>query len=567
MSTRRPWRRSWLALLFLPGPTVATAQVIRGTVVAEGAETPLRGAVVTLLDARGAATDRRTLTDGEGAFAMRAPSAGTWMIEARAIGHAPRRSAARPVNTGESVVERIVLRQVATRLAALRVEARSSCRKSTELDATTTEVWDDVWAALAATEIAREQRLVRADVFVYTRELDAASGLVLREERGVASVLDERPFRTAPAAELASLGFWRPAPGGVEFHGLDAGTIISPEFLAAHCFNLVRSADEGAARIGLAFRPVNARSRADVQGTLWLDSESRELRLLEFTYTGLQLRGPAAGGRLHFTRLGAGLLVDDLWSLQHPFERTRPVGAQRTGASDVAAATAKPGTGVRMAGGFVLTDSARVHQLAAVTGIIREGAAPADAVSVELLGSGQRFVTDSTGAFLIADVVPGSYEVRIMRPGPADRGGFVQHGRLDLGAGQVAQVSLTVPDQDSIARELCPGLRTDGPPLAPLFVVLREEGSGRAASDYRIEVQWSPPVDSSGTPIGRPGGVRALTDWRGEFVACEVPSGANVSFRTTTGDAEWSLPIRLGARLNVLEIAADTSGSGGGRDR
>ena len=52
-----------------------------------------------------------------------------------------------------------------------------------------------------------------------------------------------------------------------------------------------------------------------------------------------------------------------------------------------------------------------------------------------------------------------------------------------------------------------------------------------------------------------------LTDWRGEFVACDVPSGANVSFRTTTGDAEWSLPLKLGARLNVIEIAADTSGT------
>ena len=93
-----------------------------------------------------------------------------------------------------------------------------------------------------------------------------------------------------------------------------------------------------------------------------------------------------------------------------------------------------------------------------------------------------------------------------------------------------------------------------------MFVVVREEHSGRAAPGYRVEARWDPPVDSLGAPIGQPGGVRALTDWRGEFVACDVPAGASVSFRTTTGEAQWSLPIRVGARFNVLEIAADTSG-------
>jgi hypothetical protein len=205
----------------------------------------------------------------------------------------------------------------------------------------------------------------------------------------------------------------------------------------------------------------------------------------------------------------------------------------------------------------VLADSARARQFGTLTGLVRQGTAPADAVSVELVGSGQRFVTDSTGEFLIQDVLPGTYEVRAMRAGPADRGGFVQHGQLVLAPGDLARVTLDLPDADEIAAELCPN-KAEG--TAPLFVVLREEHSGRSAPDYRVEARWTPPVDSLGMPIGRPGGVRALTDWRGEFVACDVPAGANVSFRTTTGDAQWSLPIRVGAKLNVLEIAADTSG-------
>jgi hypothetical protein len=515
--------------------------------------------VVTLLNQAGSPGGRRVLTDNEGAFAMRPPTAGTWMLEVRAIGYAPQRTGAKLVAVGETIVERVVLRQVATRLATLRVEARSACRRAGELDAVTTEVWDDVWAALASAQLAREQRLVRAEVFVYTREVDVSTGLVMQEDRGVASVLDESPFRTASPAELTSRGFVQTSLlGQVDFHGLDAATIISPEFLGGHCFNLVRRDSAGVPLVGLSFRPLNERGRPDVQGLLWLDAESRQLRALEFTYTGLKLRGPVAGGRLGFTRLPNGVLIDDRWLIQHPYELNRAVGRQRTGLSADPDRAIPAGTTLRIGGGFVLADSARLQQFATVAGIIRQGPAPADAVAVELVGSGQKFVTDSTGEFLIQDVLPGTYEVRVMRTGPADRGGFVQHGQIALAPGDVARVALDIPEPEAIAEELC---QKRDPGIAPLFVVLREEHSGRAASNYRVEARWEPPVDSLGVPTGRPGGVRALTDWRGEFVACDVPAGASISFRTTTGEAQWSLPIRVGGRLNVIEIAADTSGT------
>jgi hypothetical protein len=552
-------RRAFFVAASLCWSVPSAAQIIRGTVVSEGAEAPVRGAVVNLLTPSGAEGGRRTLTENDGSFAMRAPGVGSWMLEVRAIGYAPRRTAVRAIASGETVVERVVLRQVATRLATLKVEGRSACRRAGEFDAVTTEVWDDVWAALAAAQLAREQRLVRAEVFVFTREIDVSTGLVMQEERFIASVLDESPFRTASPAELASRGFVQASlTGEVSFHGLDAGTIISPEFLASHCFNLEQRDSAGGAQVGLSFRPLNERGRTDVRGLLWLDANTRMLTSLEFTYTGLQLRGPAAGGRLGFTRLANGVLIDDRWLLQHPYEKTRPVGTQRTGVAAAPDRAIRPGTTLRVGGGFVLADSSRVKQFATLRGIVKQGTAPADAVSVELLGSGQRFVTDSTGLFLIEDVLPGTYEVRLMRSGPADGGAFVQHGQLTLAPGDLAEVGLEVPEADSIAAELCPN-RVAG--TAPVFVSVREEHTAKPAGNYRIEARWTPPTDSLGQPIGRAGGVRALTDWRGEFVACDVPANASVSFRTTTGEAQWSLPLRIGPKLNVLEIAADSSGT------
>ena len=215
-SHRVSLRRAIVAFALLLGSRTAAAQVIRGTVVSEGAGAPVRGAVVTLLTSTGADGGRRVLTDNDGAFAMRAPGVGSWMIEVRAIGYAPRRTTAKPVGTGETTLERIQLRQVATRLATLRIEARSACRRASELDAVTTEVWDDVWAALAAAQLAREQRLVRAEVFVFTREVDVSTSLVMLEERG--RVRQQQELLREINSRIAGIDWTSAENDTVDFH-------------------------------------------------------------------------------------------------------------------------------------------------------------------------------------------------------------------------------------------------------------------------------------------------------------------------------------------------------------
>jgi hypothetical protein len=550
------WRLLAACVMVAPG---AGAQVIRGTVNSEGTPVPIPGAVVTLLDGSGAFAGRRALTDRAGSYAMRAPGPGSWVIEVRAIGFSPYRSRARAVASGETIIANPTLRRVATRLASLRIEVSSPCRRATDLDPVASALWDDVWAALASAEVAREQRMVRAEVFVYTRDVDVLSGRVMSEQRGIASVLDERPFRTAPAADLIQNGFWRRSPlGNIDFYGISAGTLISDEFLGTHCFSLVRQDSGRTARVGLSFRPVRSRP-SDVQGVLWVHPESRELRELEFRYTGLQLRGPAAGGSLSFSRLASGLLVDDQWTLQHPFETPRPPGEQRTGLAPAAThSDVRPGTTLRLAGGFVLGDTARVRRFSMVLGRVERGGEPADATTVEILGGWQRTSTDSSGAFMVRDMLPGAYEVRLMQPGSDEEGGFVQHGRLELAGGEVARVDLAVPDAGAIAAELCPGWREDVG-TAPLYGVLRDAASGRPAANYQVELQWTPAEDSTGARIGRSGAARVLSDWRGEFLACDVPSLGQVRFRTTARDAEWSDPIPAGRRLRVIEVMVDSS--------
>ena len=376
----------WLVALLAAGNSSAGAQVVRGTVTDERTAGPVR-AVVTLLTADSQATDRRALTSADGTYALRAPSAGTFVLEVRAIGFVRQRIAPLSLVTGETRVENVVLRPIATRLASVRVPARSSCRRTSDMERVATEVWDDIWTALASAAIAQEQQLVRADVFRYARELDAQSEVVRWEERNTLSGMTDRPFRAAPPGDLARLGFRHESDDGtsVTFFAPDAQTLISTEFLATHCFALTRIETAGVARLGLVFRPQDARAPNEVEGTLWLDAESRELRTLEFTYTGLpDLRGRRFGGRLSFMRLQNGLWVDDRWLIRAPLLRRLIRGTQRFRGLRLEGEVRDSVLAVREEGGFVLTDFIIDWQAHHVT-------CPADKVSTKWSETQDRF--------------------------------------------------------------------------------------------------------------------------------------------------------------------------------
>lgn len=531
----------------------AGAQVVTGALTAEGTGAPIRGVVISVLYVGGAPTGRRVLSDERGNYTVRAPGPGTFVLEFRAIGYVPQRSEMIALGAGETKSAGATLRQVTTRLTGLRVESRSECRRATQLDAVAHEVWDDVWAALASSEIAREQHLLKTDVFVYARELDPRSGLVRAEQRRTVPIEDERPFRTAPARELQAEGFWRPTLGGeINFYAPDAQVLMSPEFLGAHCFALVQDVSTGEARVGLSFRPVRNQAPREVEGVLWIDPTSRQLRTMEFRYTGIPaLRGLRPEGRMTFAPLPSGTWVDEQWLIRQPFERPAPPGTP--GGNEVL---------LREGGGFMLTDSAKVSRFVGITGSIR-GATGAESLtdaSVEVLGTELRVAVNADGTFGIGDILPGTYVVRVQRNGAAEQGGFVLQGAFALSAGEVGNVSLTVPDAAEIAGNLCPNARPEARTIS-VYGVLRNSATGRPAVGYPIELTWalSPSADPAAAAIRRSDIRRFISDWRGAFVVCDVPAGAPLRIRNAaTGAGGWSEPLPVGQRFLVTEILLDT---------
>ena len=75
--------------------------------------------------------------------------------------------------------------------------------------------------------------------------------------------------------------------GGIGMSGI-AEVLLSESFVAGHCFHTEPWTRDGRDWVGVGFSPASARRNlVDIEGTLWLDRASAELRLLEYRYANM----------------------------------------------------------------------------------------------------------------------------------------------------------------------------------------------------------------------------------------------------------------------------------------
>jgi hypothetical protein len=92
--------------------------------------------------------------------------------------------------------------------------------------------------------------------------------------------------------------------------------------------------------LGIAFRPRTNRITGGINGTIWLDAGTFELRFVEFRYTNLITvpSNPHLGGEVHFLRLESGAWLVRRWLVRMPqFPEIRPVSVTRGGVSPASA--------------------------------------------------------------------------------------------------------------------------------------------------------------------------------------------------------------------------------------
>jgi protocatechuate 3,4-dioxygenase beta subunit len=506
------------------GPVLG--QAVRGVLVERGNGRPVRGAFVVLLDEREAEV-ARVLTDDAGRFLLRAPSAGAYRIQSKRIGFRLFLSEPLALEPDQTVAYRAEVAAVPAMLPPVVVEGRPQCGSRGEVGSVTARLWEEAREALAAVTWTSGEGRHRYQLRNFLRDYGPVGRLVLKDSSWMVSGYAEAPFLSLPAHRLADSGYV--VTGGadtIDYYAPDATVLLSDVFLNTHCFTATDGTGENAGLVGLAFEPAPGRHLPDVEGTLWFDRSSAELRNLEFTYTRLPAGLPegALGGSVTFMRLTGGGWIVREWSIR--MARMGRVVYRDTG---------RPAEGrvlgFRERGGQVSTITtprgavAYSAEEAIVEGTVYDSTrrAPLAGALVFLDASQDSTRTDARGAFSFAVPLAGTYAV------------LFHHRRLDslgfrppsvsavLRPGDRTVLELVIPREDRIVTSLC-----QARPLAEeeraLIGVVRD-AAGNPVNDALVEAEWQVVGGARAQLTVRHDALETTADSAGRYVLCGVPLG------------------------------------------
>lgn len=485
------------------------AQTVAGTVVEAGTHRPLEGAFVVLRDDAG---ERRAavLADADGRFLLRAPAAGRYRLAAQLIGYADSPDEVLVLGPGEAVRRTVEVAVQAVSLDGIRADVGQRCRGRPDRELRTAGLWEEARKALEIAAWSEAEGVLRFDLVERRRELDAATLQVTgMSEVGRRGYYDGSPYRSVPAARLDQGGYVQRAADGEWSHfAPDAEVLLSDAFLDTHCFDVRTGDDPGL--VGLGFEPVAGQELADIEGVLWLDRGTAELRRLDYTYVNLPYphdRWPQVGGMVEFERLGTGVWIVRSWHIRMPrtVERTGGYdgGQTRLELTSLYEEGAEVSR-VRTRAGEVLSEAMG----ATLYGTVEDSVTrlPLSGATVEVVATDRVTTTGPDGVYRLAELPAGTFGVRVSHPdldllgqGPA-----VHDVRLE--AGRATRMGMR-PALSRMAREACRGVGTFDDPVILHGLVLSPAGDA-PAPDAVIRI------------LGPGGDRRVGADTAGKYVTC-----------------------------------------------
>ena len=466
-------QRSLVAALFV----LAGADGLRGQVVVgriqDAAGEPVAAAFVTLTDPAGTRV-AGGLSGDDGRYVLRAPAAGRYTVRVEVIGYG---TASSPVELTRPRALRhdVTMAPEPVELDALTVASQGrGCRALSDGSAVTQRLWDEARKALRLVEWSERETALLYDVEIYRRRLELYS-LDVRSETvdTLRALATSRPFRTLSARALHDDGYIQ--RGAMEsgphvYYAPDAGVVLSDVFLDSHCFR-AETDPTHPGLVGLGFEPRQSRRVADVEGVLWLDATTTELRSLEYRYTRLPrgLRARHVGGRLEFLRLPSGKWIISRWWIRAPQlspRRRRVTGLEESGGRLLRATTV---TGEIVAGSAGTTPPEPPKLVGVVIDQATGEPVPGALVTVDA----ETAVADSAGAFTLR-LEPGAYPVRAEALGYAPRTDSVV-----VPGGRTSRVELRLPVAPLAVDPV--GVRVARSPLLELrgFYARRDARPGR----------------------------------------------------------------------------------------
>lgn len=509
-------------LLILAGAATAAAQSVVGTVVEEGTLRPLPGVFVQLFDDDG---DRQfaVLSDEAGRFSLRAAAPGRYRVRAELIGYAPSESEALTLAAGPAteLVLEVPIRAVS--LDAIEVEAGARCRRHPGAGAATARLWEEARKALDVAQWGEATRALRFRVVQHRRNLDARTlRVTAQEEHARSGLYDRSPYRSVSAARLHGRGYVQAdSLGSYDYFAPDAAVLLSETFLDDHCFRVTPPSGGDDGLVGLGFEPIPERDLPDIEGVLWLDRATAELRHLDFQYRNLPFEHgdwSRVGGRVHFDRLATGMWVVRRWHIRMPLEAERTGGFAGGPAELTLRSLVEVGADVR----DVRTPSGDV--VARATGATLFGSVingttgrPLAGATIEVLATGRTTAAADDGAFRVTGLSSGTFGVRVTHPDLEAMGLGPQERDVELELGEATRLRVEVETSAAVALEICRGAGWE-PHSSSAAVFLHgivKDAWGQAVPHGMVRIQGLPP----GAPS------RLMADSAGMFRTCFDPAG------------------------------------------
>ncbi|MDQ6828025.1 MAG: carboxypeptidase regulatory-like domain-containing protein [Gemmatimonadota bacterium] len=560
----------------------ASAQIVRGVVVAEAAgapaapAAPVSSVAVVLLDSAGLRLTG-TLSDDSGRFAVRAPTPGRFSLRTERIGYRSITSAAFDIRAGETVAQRLAIPAAPVTFAPITVAAASRCTVHPQEGTVVAQYWDEARKALSATMIAQRERLLRFSAVRIERDLTPNGNRVIREETSPDSGVYFTPYVSLPAEELAARGYAHLDRGDVKYWAPDPEVLLSNRFASDHCFRVQTADDEHRGFVGIAFEPASqprSRSHIEIRGVLWIDLRTSELRSLDFHYTPPPAGTPVdrLGGHVEFKRLANNTWMIPRWRLQLPvlgidMTQRRIDPLSRPGDIPLLVAVREIGgdvTSVRTLAG----ESLERPELppANLSGVIFDSTrgTPLAGAAVMLEGTRHQVVTDSSGRFAMSVALEGNYRLTILHP-QLESMGYAPRFDVTLASGRSSVLTASVPTVATMLAAACPEW-TDSLAASMVTGVVRDRASGQVVPDASVSIAWPMTgAQSADRSLGRgspaPRIREIVTDSTGRYRLCGVPGGASLTLRAVTADGRAALvttqisPRDLAVRDVELEAA------------
>ncbi|MDX1395274.1 MAG: carboxypeptidase-like regulatory domain-containing protein [Gemmatimonadota bacterium] len=558
-------RTLWCALLIIHALSATTAgQTIVGTALEAGGALRVSGALVSLLDADGAATDQ-TLTSASGAFLLRAPVPGTYRVRIERIGYADWLSETYTLEEGERRSVEVRVSRDPVRLDALHVEVTRTCVGTQDGVAAVEDVWSEARKALESSVEAQDVVDLRFDTTEQERWLDAETLAIRDVSTRRRTRVRLPPFEVPSGETFAADGFARFPGDSTIYLAPDAAALLSSAFHASHCFGLTRTDADGEPRIGLTFTPRPDRAVPEIDGVMWLAEETAELRRVEFNYVHVPLpRGVnrrLLEGVVVFDRLPQGPFYVSEWRLRLPIsgrfyvdlpgaDRSRVVLAgykETAGSVSAAYAGNRPifgGTSISLRG--AVHDSVTGEPVAGATLLFRDWDLIAQFAPEGIIDTVHVAIADSLGRFEVPYIEPGEYAVEVRRPAWEPLGLPPLHRRVLVGR-DADVVELFARSEDHAFRALCPESplhRGEG----AIVGLLRTTG-GAPLPDRVVQARWVVPEisilpDGSVSAHERARYANATTDSTGLFVVCGVPGWEELVLREMGTELGVAVSVR-----------------------